>query len=158
MISCSFIFSTCTSRWVATALLLLLTWWMERTRDVGGGGRSHPGGEWWRGGGWGSGQWESMRGTVQCITAYVMRLHSPPSELTEATSSSSRNITLLVWGRTGRGRRDLGGRGRRMGGEEGRGGGGEGEGRGEEGGDRMGLTCQMKGLVSELLTPHSTHT
>ena len=25
-----------------------------------------------------------------------VRLHSPPSELTEATSSSSRNITLLV--------------------------------------------------------------
>ena len=31
-------------------------------------------------------------------------------------------------------------------------------GRGEEGGGRMGLTCQMKELVSELLTPHSTHT
>ena len=47
-------------------------------------------------------------------------------------------------GRTGRGRGGGGG-----GGE-----GGEGEGRG----DRMGLTCQMKEHVSELLTPHSTHT
>ena len=41
MISWSFILRVCTSRWVATALLLLLTWWMERT--AGGKWR----GEWW---------------------------------------------------------------------------------------------------------------
>ena len=34
MISWSFILRVCTSRWVATALLLLLTWWMERTAGV----------------------------------------------------------------------------------------------------------------------------
>ena len=92
-----------------------------------------------------------------------VRLHSPPSVLTEATSSSSRNITLLVCSTTALegGQEEGGGIGE--GGGEGWEGkrGGEGEGRGRRRQDGVNLsnegTCFRTANTPQYSHPHTLH-